>query len=318
MASPDMFVVRQGATMLAQHGRLDLLSFFEHLAGTKPLKQAVTVTQSELDLAVTAAITLNESMILSTDDKGRALEPEVQKSKQYQAAPLYPEVVQSAVLLYAAVNLSAAVTAADEEVQRIQAHMQCAKAEHAELEPTAKGLSAAHQTAVTELNSVKAEHRNATTAVTKADTLAAALQAKAARCAFKAAVKQKELKRVSTPETEGTSEKEKIEQRLAELTADELKIQHASESNKSGVNDAIKDGNDCDADTVTDTCRITIANTDVCREDKKALLDLKQQTAAQGKSLQAALTELAVGNEDHNGVNKLLQSKKRAIRTSTE
>eukprot|EP00953_Heterococcus_sp_UTEX-ZZ885_P007825 4702-Heterococcus_DN1.PRE.7 len=256
--------------------------------------------------------------MLAVEDKRRLPEPQARTFTEYQAGLSELEAAQSAVLLYEADNLSTAVTAAGEEVECIQANVQCANAEHTELDPLVKEASAAHLTAMTELNSVNAERKTATTAVTKPDALAAALQAKAAKCAFKAAVKQKELKRVSTLETKGTNEKEKIEQRLAELTADELKLQRASESNKSGVSDANKDGNDCDADTVTDTCRITITNTDVCREDKNALLDPKQQAAAQGKSLQAALTELAVGNEDHNGVNKLLQSKKRAIRTSTE
>ena len=41
----------------------DLLSLFEDLAGTQPLKEAITVTQSEPDTAVTAAITVDESML---------------------------------------------------------------------------------------------------------------------------------------------------------------------------------------------------------------------------------------------------------------
>ena len=61
--------MRQGATLVAQREALDLLSFFEDLAGTKPLKEDITVTQSELDTAVTAAITLDESKLADRTEK---------------------------------------------------------------------------------------------------------------------------------------------------------------------------------------------------------------------------------------------------------
>jgi hypothetical protein len=86
---------------------------------------------------------------------------------------------------------------------------------------------------------VKTEHTAATTAVTKADGLAAELQAKAARCAIEVTAKQKEVKRASTLETKGTSERDKIEQRLAVLTVGELKLQDAIETNDSAANEAI-------------------------------------------------------------------------------
>jgi chromosome segregation ATPase len=312
MSCPDKFVMRQGATLVAQRGPLDLLSFFEDLAGTKPLKEAITVTQSQLDTAVTAAITLDES-ILAVEDKRRVLEPQVQKFKQYQAALSELEAAQSAVQLYEAANLSAAVTAAGEEVERTREYLQCAKTEHAELEPLVKEASAVHQTATTEVNSVKPEHKAASTAVTKADALAAELQAKAARCAMEVTAKQKEVKRVSTLETKGTSEKEKIEQRLTVLTADELKLQHAFENNDSAVNDAIDTTAEHDTEAVSDTDQSASGNTDVCREDKQALLDQKQRIAAEEKSLQAAQTELAVSTKDHNDVNELLQSKRERL-----
>jgi chromosome segregation ATPase len=137
---------------------------------------------------MTAAIALDESM-RAVEDKRRLLEPQVQKFKQYQAALSELAAAESAVLLYEAANLSAAVTAAGEEVERTQAHHQCAKTEHAELAPLVKEACTAHQTATSEVNSAKSEHRAATTAVTKAAALAAELQAKAARCAFEVAAK---------------------------------------------------------------------------------------------------------------------------------
>jgi chromosome segregation ATPase len=96
----------------------DLLSFFEDLAGTKPLKAAITVTQSELDTALTATIILILESILAVKDKRRLLEPQVQKFKRYQAALCELEAAQSAVLLYEAANLRAAVAAAGNEVER--------------------------------------------------------------------------------------------------------------------------------------------------------------------------------------------------------
>jgi ApbE superfamily uncharacterized protein (UPF0280 family) len=63
MASPAKFVMRRGATLGAQRRPLDLLSNCDDLAGIKSLEEAITVTQSELDTAVTAANTLDESML---------------------------------------------------------------------------------------------------------------------------------------------------------------------------------------------------------------------------------------------------------------